>query len=583
MLNLLITGKSGRMGQALLQAADATPETTVTATHDVGEDLDAAFRKAGLRDRFHRPFVHRRGPRGRAETRHPPRHRHHRPQRRGTRNRSARPSKTLPIVFASNYSVGVNTLFWLTRQAARILTQDRFDIEVVEMHHKHKIDSPSGTARTLLEILNEETHTSYEADVTHGRLGNIGPRKPREIGMHTLRGGDVVGDHTVIFAADGERVELTHKASSRMTFASGAVRAAVWLQDKPAGLYDMQDVLGLEVKVTGCPLLVIRKSIRHTDPMRPLLIPAASARPHRLRFEFLQNHLRQAGSQGRRRSPRRRPAAGREGLGGPHQLHPAGLEPVAAMGKEPAAPPPRARRDRRPAARAHHRRTHRGRHLSGIRIRGRHPLHPGQGHRRRLRGEPGAARPGVREGGQKPSSKTPSPSSSPPRPTLGDTLQILQVEENGVAAQTPGTLQSIDLTSSFLPGHSFLTYMVKASMQSAASSYSLPVLHDGQARRRAPQLQFQGPDLRRRLHRHRRPFPQGGRRTGTTSDFPASASPSPAPRTPRSGQWLKLTRRPGRTLHQERPQRRRRRSRGSEIRRRPARRGRPADRPPRLL
>ncbi|MFN5639004.1 MAG: 4-hydroxy-tetrahydrodipicolinate reductase, partial [Akkermansiaceae bacterium] len=136
-------------------------------------------------------------------------------------------------------------LFWLTSQAARILKQDTFDLEVTEMHHRHKIDAPSGTARRLLEILNEETGTSYNEDIAHGRFGNIGPRKPREIGMHTLRGGDVVGDHTVMFAADGERVELTHKASSRMTFAAGAVRAALWLQDKPAGLYDMQDVLEL--------------------------------------------------------------------------------------------------------------------------------------------------------------------------------------------------------------------------------------------------------------------------------------------------------------------------------------------------
>ena len=123
---------------------------------------------------------------------------------------------------------------------------ERFDIEVTEMHHRHKIDSPSGTARTLLEILNEETHTSYKDDIAHGRFGNIGPRPPREIGMHTLRGGDVVGDHTVMFDADGERVELTHKASSRLTFAAGAVRAAKWLESQPAGLYDMQDVLGLK-------------------------------------------------------------------------------------------------------------------------------------------------------------------------------------------------------------------------------------------------------------------------------------------------------------------------------------------------
>jgi 4-hydroxy-tetrahydrodipicolinate reductase len=114
------------------------------------------------------------------------------------------------------------------------------------MHHRHKIDAPSGTARRLLEILNEETNTSYNDDIAHGRVGLTGARPAREIGMHTLRGGDVVGDHTVIFAADGERVELTHKASSRFTFASGAVKAAQWLDSQAPGLYDMQDVLGLK-------------------------------------------------------------------------------------------------------------------------------------------------------------------------------------------------------------------------------------------------------------------------------------------------------------------------------------------------
>ncbi len=233
------------MGQALLQAAEANPAATVTATHDVGEDLHAAFEKASCAidftvHSFTTQVIEAALKHGThlviGTTGHTDEER--------TAIREA--AKSLPIVFASNYSVGVNTLFWLTRQAARILAQDRFDIEVVEMHHKHKIDSPSGTARTLLEILNEETGTSYAQDIAHGRFGNIGPRKPREIGMHTLRGGDVVGDHTVMFAADGERVELTHKASSRLTFAAGAVRAAVWLQDKPAGLYDMQDVLGLK-------------------------------------------------------------------------------------------------------------------------------------------------------------------------------------------------------------------------------------------------------------------------------------------------------------------------------------------------
>lgn len=245
MLKLLITGKSGRMGQALIQAADENPAAEVVSTHDLGEDLAAAFAPAQCAIDFtvhdftsqvlsaalasSTPLVI--GTTGHDEA------------QRAEIHEAAR---QIPIVHASNFSVGVNTLFWLTRHAARILDQDRFNIEVIEMHHRHKIDSPSGTARTLLEILNEETGTSYQHDVTHGRVGNIGARPPRQIGMHTLRGGDVVGDHTVMFAADGERVELTHKASSRMTFASGAVRAALWLQQQPAGLYDMQDVLGLK-------------------------------------------------------------------------------------------------------------------------------------------------------------------------------------------------------------------------------------------------------------------------------------------------------------------------------------------------
>ncbi|MEY3897404.1 MAG: hypothetical protein RLZZ214_2925 [Verrucomicrobiota bacterium] len=243
MPNLLITGISGRMGQAVIQAATHAG-VPVAATHDAGQDLDAALAQATCVIDFtihsfttavvEAALKHGTslviGTTG------------HTDAERAIIHEAA---KTIPIVYASNYSVGVNTLFWLTRQAARILTQDRFDIEVTEMHHKHKIDAPSGTARRILEILNEETGTSYQDDVAHGRLGNIGPRKPREIGMHTLRGGDVVGDHTVIFAADGERVELTHKASSRLTFAAGAVRAACWLEEQPVGLYDMQDVLGL--------------------------------------------------------------------------------------------------------------------------------------------------------------------------------------------------------------------------------------------------------------------------------------------------------------------------------------------------
>ena len=245
MMKLLITGQSGRMGQTLIEAAGLNPETELGSTHDAGEDLAKAFSKSDVAIDFtvhsftkevleealasNTPLVI--GTTGHTDE---------------EKTLIYKAAETLPIVFASNFSVGVNTLFWLTRKAAAILGNERFDIEVTEMHHHHKIDAPSGTARTLLEILNEETNTSYEDDVTHGRVGNIGARPKKEIGMHTLRGGDVVGDHTVMFAADGERVELTHKASSRMTFAGGAVQAAVWLKGKSAGLYDMQDVLGLK-------------------------------------------------------------------------------------------------------------------------------------------------------------------------------------------------------------------------------------------------------------------------------------------------------------------------------------------------
>jgi 4-hydroxy-tetrahydrodipicolinate reductase len=149
------------------------------------------------------------------------------------------------MVWASNYSTGVNTLFWLTRKAAEILGPG-FDLEVVEMHHRHKKDAPSGTATTLLEILAGVRKLQLKDALRHGRKGITGERTSTEIGIHALRGGDVVGDHTVIFAADGERVELTHKASSRDTFANGALRAARWVVGKNPGIYDMQDVLGLK-------------------------------------------------------------------------------------------------------------------------------------------------------------------------------------------------------------------------------------------------------------------------------------------------------------------------------------------------
>jgi 4-hydroxy-tetrahydrodipicolinate reductase len=154
------------------------------------------------------------------------------------------------IVCAPNMSIGVNLLFALCAKVAAVLGDD-YDIEVVEMHHKQKKDAPSGTAERLGEILAQARGLDYAADTRHGRVGLVGARPKKEIGMHALRGGDVVGDHTVIFAAQGERLELTHKASSRETFAKGAIRAVKFLENSKPGFYDMQDVLGLNTDTQG--------------------------------------------------------------------------------------------------------------------------------------------------------------------------------------------------------------------------------------------------------------------------------------------------------------------------------------------
>ncbi len=150
------------------------------------------------------------------------------------------------IVFASNMSVGVNLLFKLANEVTKILGED-YDIEIVEMHHNQKKDAPSGTAVSLAEAIVAARQESYDDVVVHGREGIVGERTKKEIGMHAVRGGDVVGDHTVMFATGGERIELTHKASSRDTFAKGALRAVRFLNHTADnGLYDMQDVLGLK-------------------------------------------------------------------------------------------------------------------------------------------------------------------------------------------------------------------------------------------------------------------------------------------------------------------------------------------------
>jgi 4-hydroxy-tetrahydrodipicolinate reductase len=158
--------------------------------------------------------------------------------------RVAAAAKRIPVVLSPNMSVGVNVLFELVRQAGRVLGDD-YDVEIVEIHHKKKRDAPSGTAVRLGEVAAEALGRDPKDALAYSRHGILGERPPWQIGVQTLRGGDVVGEHTVYFCGEGERLELTHRATSRDQFARGAVRAAQWLAGKPAGLYDMADVLAL--------------------------------------------------------------------------------------------------------------------------------------------------------------------------------------------------------------------------------------------------------------------------------------------------------------------------------------------------
>lgn len=244
MTRIIISGSKGRMGQALLACAARIPELEVVGQIDRDDDLTAVIDKADVIIDFSAhtstaPFAgicaaHKKaiviGTTGHSDA----------------ERAEIKAQKTkIPIVWSSNYSTGVNTLFWLTRKAAEILGPG-FDLEVIEMHHRMKKDAPSGTAKSLAEILAEVRHQQLEKVARHGRVGIVGERTASEIGVHSIRGGDVVGDHTVIFANTGERLELTHKASSRDTFANGALRAAQWVVKQEPGIYDMQDVLGLK-------------------------------------------------------------------------------------------------------------------------------------------------------------------------------------------------------------------------------------------------------------------------------------------------------------------------------------------------
>ena len=244
MTKIIITGAKGRMGKALLACAPSHAKLEVVGQVDQGDDLSAIISQSDAVIDFSSHLATPGIARLCAQ--------HRKALVIGTTGHNdtetfeiRKCAETIPMVWASNYSTGVNTLFWLTRKAAEILGPD-FDLEVVEMHHRLKRDAPSGTAKSLAEILAQVRHLQYNDAARHGRHGIVGERTPYEIGVHSIRGGDVVGDHTVVFANIGERVELTHKASSRDTFANGALRGAAWVVQQKPGVYDMQDVLGLK-------------------------------------------------------------------------------------------------------------------------------------------------------------------------------------------------------------------------------------------------------------------------------------------------------------------------------------------------
>jgi 4-hydroxy-tetrahydrodipicolinate reductase len=247
-VKLAIAGAAGRMGHALIDAAGADPELKLVCAFDsaggqagglkVSTD-PAAVAQADVVLDFTRPegtlalLKHARamviGTTGFTEE---------------DKDRIAQAAQRIPVVMAANFAVGVNTVYKLAETAAAILG-DAYDVEIVEAHHRHKVDAPSGTALQLGRVVAKALGRDLQKNSVFGRKGDLGERKPKEIGFHAIRGGDIVGEHTVIFAGAGERVEVTVRSQSRATYAGGALRAAKWLGGKPPGLYDMSDVLAL--------------------------------------------------------------------------------------------------------------------------------------------------------------------------------------------------------------------------------------------------------------------------------------------------------------------------------------------------
>ena len=223
----MLIGSAGRMGKAIIDVAKRDPHLEIVAQCDVGDAIAPAMKNCDVAIDFSSAdaveeiggaaLQHRRALVIGTTA--------HSVAQRGLIEKTA---SSVPVVFASNFSVGVNALFWLTRKTAELLGSE-FDLEIVEKHHQMKKDAPSGTAKTLAEILQQAR------------------KLEKPVPIQSIREGEVVGDHTVLFTGTGEKLELTHRASSRETFAKGALHAARWVVDKPPGLYSMQDVLGLRV------------------------------------------------------------------------------------------------------------------------------------------------------------------------------------------------------------------------------------------------------------------------------------------------------------------------------------------------
>ncbi len=257
-MKVAIAGAGGRMGQALIEAVLASREFQLVAALDaagsaalgraagpvmVGADL-AALAAADVLLDFTRPegtLAHLEACLGRGKA-----------MVIGTtgfsdaqKARIAQGAKRIPVVMSPNFAIGVNVVFRLAQTAAKALG-DAYDVEIVEAHHRHKVDAPSGTALMLGELVAQALGRDLAQVATHGREGDTGERPAKAIGFHSIRGGDIVGEHTVIFAGAGERVEVSVRSQSRMTYAAGALRAALWLQGRGPGLYDMFDVLGLK-------------------------------------------------------------------------------------------------------------------------------------------------------------------------------------------------------------------------------------------------------------------------------------------------------------------------------------------------